>query len=77
MPRFFLPLRWPWDAAPEPPRSDDFDGKLIILASERRSGKVPQVDETPTYDLAVPTSYAESFWSSVTASAGEYGYTVL
>jgi methylglutamate dehydrogenase subunit D len=35
-----------------------------------------QVDETPTYDLAVPTSYAESFWSWLTASAGEYGYTV-
>ena len=35
-----------------------------------------QVDETPTYDLAVPTSYAESFWSWLAASAGEYGYTV-
>jgi sarcosine oxidase subunit gamma len=35
-----------------------------------------QVDETPTYDLAVPTSYAESFWSWLTASAAEYGYTV-
>lgn len=35
-----------------------------------------QVDETPTYDLAVPTSYAESFWSWLTASVGEYGYTV-
>ena len=34
-----------------------------------------QVDETPTYDLAVPTSYAESFWSWLTASAAEYGYT--
>jgi sarcosine oxidase subunit gamma len=35
-----------------------------------------QVDETPTYDLAVPTSYAESFWSWLTASAAEFGYTV-
>jgi methylglutamate dehydrogenase subunit D len=35
-----------------------------------------QVDETPTYDLAVPASYAESFWSWLTASAAEYGYTV-
>jgi methylglutamate dehydrogenase subunit D len=35
-----------------------------------------QVDETPIYDLAVPTSYAESFWSWLTASASEYGYTV-
>jgi methylglutamate dehydrogenase subunit D len=35
-----------------------------------------QVDETPTYDLAVPSSYAGSFWSWITASAAEYGYTV-
>lgn len=35
-----------------------------------------QVDERPTYDLAVPTSYAESFLCWLTASAAEYGYTV-
>jgi sarcosine oxidase subunit gamma len=35
-----------------------------------------QVDETPSYDLVVPTSFAESFWSWLTASAAEYGYTV-
>ena len=35
-----------------------------------------QVDETPSYDLAVPSSYAESFWSWLTASAAEFGYTV-
>lgn len=35
-----------------------------------------QVDETPSYDLAVPASFAESFWSWLTASAAEYGYTV-
>ena len=35
-----------------------------------------QVDETPSYDLAAPTSFAESFWSWLTASAAEYGYTV-
>ena len=35
-----------------------------------------QVDETPTYDLAIPTSFAESFCSWLTASAAEYGYTV-
>lgn len=35
-----------------------------------------QVDEIPSYDLAVPTSFAESFWSWLTASAAEYGYTV-
>jgi sarcosine oxidase subunit gamma len=35
-----------------------------------------QVDDTPTYDLAVPTSFAESFWSWLTSSAAGYGYTV-
>jgi sarcosine oxidase subunit gamma len=31
----------------------------------------------PSYDLlALPTSFAESFWSWITASAAEYGYTV-
>jgi sarcosine oxidase subunit gamma len=35
-----------------------------------------QVDETPTYDLAVPTSFAESLWSWLTSSAAEYGYRV-
>jgi sarcosine oxidase subunit gamma len=35
-----------------------------------------QVDETPTYDLAVASSYAESFWSWLTASAAEFGYAV-
>ena len=32
-----------------------------------------QLDEAPTYDLAVPLSYARSFWSWLTASAAEYG----
>lgn len=35
-----------------------------------------QVDEAPTYDLAVASSFAGSFWSWLTASAAEYGYTV-
>ena len=35
-----------------------------------------QIDDTPSYDLAVPSSFAESFWSWLTASAAEYGYAV-
>jgi len=35
-----------------------------------------QVDEAPSYDLAVPSSFAESFWSWLTASAAEFGYSV-
>ena len=36
-----------------------------------------QIDAKPTYGLAVPTSYAESFWTWLTASATEYGYEVM
>jgi heterotetrameric sarcosine oxidase gamma subunit len=35
-----------------------------------------QSDDAPSYDLAVPSSFAESFWSWLAASAAEYGYTV-
>jgi methylglutamate dehydrogenase subunit D len=32
-----------------------------------------QVDDRPTYEFAVPRSYALSFWHWLHASAGEYG----
>ncbi len=35
-----------------------------------------QLDDAPTFELAVPLSYARSFWSWLTASAGEFGYEV-
>jgi sarcosine oxidase subunit gamma len=35
-----------------------------------------QIDDTPSYDLAVPSSFAGSFWSWLTASAAEAGYSV-
>lgn len=35
-----------------------------------------QVDETPTYDMAVFRGFAESFWSWLTASAAEFGAVV-
>jgi sarcosine oxidase subunit gamma len=35
-----------------------------------------QIDDAPSYDLAVPSSFAESFWSWLAASSAEYGYTV-
>jgi len=35
-----------------------------------------QVDDAPTYDLAVFRSMAASFWSWFSASAAEYGYEV-
>jgi sarcosine oxidase subunit gamma len=35
-----------------------------------------QIDDAPTYDLAVPSSFAESFWSWLIASAAEYGYAI-
>lgn len=36
-----------------------------------------QVDEEPSYDLAIPSTFAESFWSWLTAAAAEYGYEVV
>jgi sarcosine oxidase subunit gamma len=35
-----------------------------------------QLDEAPTFELAVPLSYSRSFWSWLTASAAEFGYEV-
>ena len=35
-----------------------------------------QVDGAPTYELAINSSVARSFWSWLTASAAEYGYEV-
>jgi sarcosine oxidase subunit gamma len=35
-----------------------------------------QIDDAPSYDLAVPSSFAESFWSWLAASAAEFGYSV-
>ena len=35
-----------------------------------------QLDEAPTFELAVPLSHARSFWSWLAASAAEFGYQV-
>ena len=35
-----------------------------------------QINAGPTYLLAVPSSYAASFWSWLTSSAAEFGYEV-
>ena len=35
-----------------------------------------QVDDAPTYDIAIFRSLSASFWRWLTASAGEYGYEV-
>jgi sarcosine oxidase subunit gamma len=35
-----------------------------------------QVDDAPTYDLAVFRGYAESFWYWITSSAAEFGYVI-
>ena len=34
------------------------------------------LDESPSFELAVPSSYAESFWSWLVTSAAEFGYEV-
>ncbi len=35
-----------------------------------------QVDENPTFDIAVFRGFAQSFWGWLSASAGEFGYEV-
>lgn len=35
-----------------------------------------QLDEAPSYDLAMPSTFATSFWAWLTASAAEFGYEV-
>ncbi len=35
-----------------------------------------RLDEAPTFELAVPLSYARGFWSWLTESAAEFGYEV-
>ena len=35
-----------------------------------------QVDDTPTYELIVPRSFAASFWEWLTESAAEFGYVI-
>lgn len=39
--------------------------------------QVDMLDDAPTYQLSVPRSMAESFWSWLTASAVEFGYDVV
>lgn len=35
-----------------------------------------QLDETPTCDIAVPSSFAHSFWRWLVSSAAEFGYEI-
>ena len=35
-----------------------------------------QLDDAPTYELAVPRSMAKSFWTWFSASAAEFGLAV-
>ncbi|MBV9244561.1 MAG: hypothetical protein JO366_07100 [Methylobacteriaceae bacterium] len=35
-----------------------------------------QVDETPTYEIAVPRSFVGSFWHWLTEASAEFGYEV-
>jgi sarcosine oxidase subunit gamma len=35
-----------------------------------------QIDDAPTFEIAVARGYARSFWEWLTASAAEYGYDV-
>jgi methylglutamate dehydrogenase subunit D len=51
-------------------------GDAAATQAAHVGAQIWQVDDAPTYDIAVARSYAASFWSWLTASAAEFGYTV-
>lgn len=61
----------------------DLDPRVFPLGSAATSAishmgvQLWQLDDTRSYDIAIFRSVSESFWSWLTASAGEYGYEVV
>lgn len=52
-------------------------GHTAITAAAHVSVQIWQLDDQPTYDLAVPRSFAANFWHWLESSAAEYGLLVL
>ena len=50
------------------------DTGLSVIAN--MGVQITQLDDAPTYEIALPRSFAKSFWHWLTLSAGEYGYEV-
>lgn len=51
-------------------------GDVAMTQAAGMSAYLWQVDEAPTYEIAVPASFSGSFWHWVSGAAAEYGYVV-
>jgi methylglutamate dehydrogenase subunit D len=51
-------------------------GDVALTTAAHIGVQLWQVDETPTYEIAVPRSLAKSLWAWLSASAAEFGYEV-
>lgn len=51
-------------------------GKIAVAPVANISAVLWQVDDAPTYEIAVPRSFAGSFWHWLSEAAAEYGYRV-
>ncbi|MGE0748967.1 MAG: sarcosine oxidase subunit gamma [Variibacter sp.] len=51
-------------------------GDVALTSISHIGAQIWQVDEAPSYDIAVPRSMIGSFWSWFEASAAEFGYSV-
>lgn len=52
-------------------------GSAITSVISHMGVQLWQLDDARSYDIAIFRSLSESFWSWLTASAGEYGYEVV
>jgi sarcosine oxidase subunit gamma len=51
-------------------------GDVALTSISHIGVQIWQVDDGPTFDMTLPRSMLESFWSWFDASAAEYGYVV-
>lgn len=52
-------------------------GDVALTVAAHIGVQLWQVDDTPTYEIAVARSLAKSLWAWLSASAAEYGYEVV
>ena len=52
-------------------------GDVALTLAAHIGVQLWQVDETPTYEIAVARSLAKNLWAWLSASAAEYGYEVV
>lgn len=51
-------------------------GRTAVTSISHIGAQLWQLDDAPTYDVAVARSFAGSFWSWLTEAAAEFGYEV-